>query len=99
MDRRLLPPLLRSGSAVLAVVVATATRRALDPLLGDLSPFATLFFGPLLVAGYAGRGPALLATGIGAVAPARFLLPPRDGLAVEGFEDRAGLVFYLAVVT
>ena len=89
--------LLRYGGAALAVLLATAARLALDPILGDLFPFATLFLAVLVVAGYAGRGPALLATGLGAAASARFLLPPRDGLAVQGFENQAGLVLYLAV--
>ena len=89
--------LLRYGGAALAVLLATAARLALDPILGDLFPFATLFLAVLVVAGYAGRGPALLATGLGAAAAARFLLPPRDSLAVRGFENQAGLVLYLTV--
>src|SRR5258708_2088953 len=43
------------------------------------------------------RGPGLLATFLGALASARFLLPPRNELAVEGAENRAGMVVYLAV--
>jgi hypothetical protein len=69
--------LLRYGGAGFAVLLATAARLALDPVLGDLFPFATLFFAVLLVAGYGGRGPALLATGLGAAVSARLLLPPR----------------------
>ena len=75
--------LLRYGGAALAVLLATAARLALDPILGDLFPFATLFLAVLVVAGYGGLGPALLATGLGAAASARFLLPPRESLAVK----------------
>ena len=60
--------LLRYGGAVVAVFLATLARLALDPALGDLFPFATMFLAVLIVAGYAGRGPALLTTGLGAVA-------------------------------
>ena len=88
---------LRYGSAVIGVALATAARLALDPLLGDLFPFATLFLAVLVVAGYGGRGPALLAIGLGALASARFLLPPRVDFTVQGFENRAGLVLYLVV--
>ena len=89
--------MLRYGSAVIGVALATVARLALDPVLGDLFPFATLFFAVLVVAGYAGRGPALLATVLGALASARFLLPPRDGFAVHGVENQAGLVLYLTI--
>ncbi len=79
------------------MILAVVVRRALDPVLGGLFPFATLFFAVLLVAGYAGRGPALLITVIGAVLSARFLLPPKGSFTVDGFENQAGLVLYLLV--
>src|SRR4051812_20186836 len=84
--------LVRYGIAPIAVILATTSRLVLDPVLGHLFPFAPLSLAILVVAGYAGRGPALLATGLGAATSARFLLPPREGLAVEGFENQAGLV-------
>jgi PAS domain S-box-containing protein len=90
-------PSLRYVLAAAAVLLATVARLALDPLLGESFPFATLFLAILIVAGLGGRGPALLATGLGALASARFLLPPREDLAVRGFENQAGLVLYLAV--
>src|SRR4051794_4513178 len=90
-------PVLRYVVAASAVLRATAARLALDPVLGDLFPFATLFFAVLVVAGYGGRGPALLATGLGAVVSARFLLPPRNSFLLQGAEYRSGLVLYLAV--
>ena len=62
------PALLRYGGTIAAALLATFARLALDPVLGDLFPFATLFFAVLIVAGYGGRGPALLATGLGALA-------------------------------
>ncbi len=91
--------LLRYGGAALAVLLATGARLALDPILGDQLPFATLYFAVLIAAGYGGRGPALLATTLGALASARFLLAPRDGLAVRGFENQAGILLYGAVGT
>ena len=97
MNRDPRTDVLRYGSAVIVVVLATVARLALDPLLGDLFPFATLFFAVLIVAGYGGRGPALMATLLGAIASARFLLPPRDGLAVQGVENQAGMALFLAV--
>src|SRR5262245_46376294 len=97
MNQRTRTVLAEYGVAVVAVVVATGLRLLLDPLLGDKFPFATLFLAVLVAAWWGGYGPALLATALGAVASARFLVPPRDGFAVEGFDDQAGLALYLAV--
>src|SRR5262249_53956822 len=88
---------LRYGTAALAVAMATIVRLALDPVLGDRFPFATLFFAVLVAAGAGGRGPGLFATVLGALAATTFLLTPRGVFAVEGAEDRAGMVVYLAV--
>jgi PAS domain S-box-containing protein len=87
----------RYGVACAGVALATAVRHALDPVLGDLFPFATLFYAVLVIAWYGGSGPALLATALGAVLSVRFLLPPRGEFALEGFENQAGLVLYLGV--
>src|SRR3954454_20745511 len=97
MNRLTRTDVIRYGSAVIGVALATAARLALDPVLGDLFPFATIFLAVLVVAGYGGRGPALLATWLGAFAAARFLLPPRADFTVQGFENRAGLLLYLVV--
>jgi len=85
------------GFAFLGVALATIFRLALDPILGDLFPFATLFLAIVVVAGYGGRGPALLTTLLGAVATTHFLLPPRGSFLIHGAENQAGLVLYLAV--
>ena len=54
--------LLRYGVAAAAVVVATAVKIALDPILGHDSPFL-LFFGAVVLAGwYGGAEPAVFAT-------------------------------------
>jgi PAS domain S-box-containing protein len=88
---------LRYGGAFVAVILAVLVRLALDPVLGERFPFATLFFAVLIVAGYGGRGPALAATAFGALVSARFLLPPRNGFALRGIEEQAGMVLYLAM--
>ena len=79
----------RYAVAVLAVFLATAVRLGLNPLLGSQLPFATLFLAVLVSAWYGGRGPALAATLLGAVASAAFLLPASNRVA--------GLGFYLIV--
>jgi len=88
---------MRYGVAAASVAAAVAARLLLDPLLGDLFPFATVFFAVLVAAWYGGFGPALAATLLGAVASAWLLLPPRGSFAVHGFENQAGLIFYVGV--
>src|SRR5205807_6935580 len=89
--------LLRYGSAVVSIGVATGVRILLDPVLGDQFPYATLFFAVLLTAWYGGFGPALAAVVLGAVSSAYFLLPPRRSFAVQGSDQQVGMVLYLCM--
>jgi K+-sensing histidine kinase KdpD len=89
--RRDRSPLLRYTVALAAVIIATLARRLLDPWLGELFPFAVLFFAVLAVAWYGGFGPAIAASLLGAIASAAFLLPPRGTAAVLGTENQLGL--------
>jgi PAS domain S-box-containing protein len=87
----------RYAVAAGSVVVATAIRLSLDPLVGTQFPFATLFFAVLVSAWFGGFGPALLASGCGTLAAAWLLLPPRFQLVVDDPERLGGLALYLAV--
>jgi PAS domain S-box-containing protein len=89
----------RYGFAVVAVVTAVIARRALDPWLGGSFPIALLFLAVLVVAHQSGRGPALLATALGGLGAATFLMAPFGSPLVAGFENRAGLVLYAFVGT
>src|SRR5438093_7910127 len=88
--------LLRYGSAVVSIGVATGVRILLDPVLGNQFPYATLFFAVLLTAWYGGFGPALAAVVLGAVSSAYFLIHPRGSFAVQGWDQQVGMVLYLA---
>jgi PAS domain S-box-containing protein len=89
----------RYGFAIVIIVVATGARLALDPILGQGFPFFTLFLATLLAAFYGGLGPGLTAMVLGAVLGTRFLVPPRDSFAIDGFENQAGLVLYMLLGT
>ena len=94
-----MPPILdrRYLVAALAVVLATAVRLALDPVLGSEFPFATLFLAVLFSAWYGGRGPAIFATILGATTAVTLLLPSQGTVL---FQDRtmvAGLALYILV--
>ena len=89
--------LARYAVAVAAVALAAVVRLALDPLLGDEFPFTILYLAVLVAAGYGGLGPGLVATAVGGLLAARFLLAPRTSFAIVGFENWAGFCLYLAV--
>ncbi len=88
---------IRYGIAVLSVGGATILRLLLDPFLIDKFPFATMFLAVALVAWYGGFWPGCTATLLGGLASARFLVPPRTSLAIEGFDNQVGMLLYLAV--
>ncbi len=70
------PALLRFAVAVLSVAAATVARWPLHDYLGPSVPFL-LYFPAVIVAGwFGGLGPALLATGLSAVAAQFFLMEP-----------------------
>ena len=85
----------RYGVAALCVVLATGLRLLLDPILGDKIPYPTLMLGVMVASWYGGFGPGAAATVWSAVASVRFLLPPRDSFAVEGWDNQVGLTLFL----
>ena len=54
------PQVVRYGGAVIGVLLATALRLSLDPLINTNLPFTTYFVAVILTAIYFGLGPALL---------------------------------------
>ncbi|GAC1469088.1 MAG: hypothetical protein NVSMB9_12490 [Isosphaeraceae bacterium] len=91
--------LIRYGGAVLAVALATGTRMALAPILGNTFPFALLLLAVLGIAASAGRGPALVATALGALVLARDLGPLGASLDMRLFPQQIAMLLYLAVGT
>ena len=88
---------LRYGTAALGVALATAARLALDPILGDLFPFATLFFAVLVVAGYAGRRPRPAGDRARGLGLGTVPVPASGQLLRPGAENQAGVVLYVTI--
>lgn len=86
----------RYAAAIACVALATLVRVALDPVLGIRFPFATLFFAVVFSAWFGGFGPALLASVIGVLTSAVWLLEPRGALYVDP-QSQFGLALYAAV--
>ncbi len=82
------------GVAVGSVAAAVAARLMLTGLVGDRAPFALLFIAVLVTAWQGGLRPALLATGLGAIASLAFFLPYTFPFGLHG-EALGMLVVYL----
>ena len=83
--------------AILATVLATLARYALDPVVGDTLPFFTFFLSTLFAALVGGLGPGLLATALGGLLGAWLFVEPRGVLVVRDTGGLARLLVFLSV--
>lgn len=88
--------LYRYGISVVAVVMATAIRAALEPVLGREAPYLPFVLAILLVGHFEGMGPAFLATGLSTLSTAWFFLEPQRSL-IASPSARAALVMFVVV--
>ena len=72
----------RFGFAVLAVILATLLRAALDRILGEEVPFIVFYPAVVLCAWFGGLWPGLLSTGLSGLIAWYAFMPPRYSLAV-----------------
>jgi signal transduction histidine kinase/CheY-like chemotaxis protein len=91
--------LVRYGVAVAAVVVATAVKIALDPVLGQDNPFVLLFSAVVVSGWFGGMGPAVTATIASALVAAYYFLPPDFSLRIAAPGDRLRLVTFILEAT
>src|SRR5947209_16802670 len=80
--------------AIAGVSLATATRVALHPLLGDRFPFLAFFIAVVLAAWHGGFGPSILAVGLSWLAIDRFVLEPRGPVPIFGARWQSGFAFF-----
>ena len=81
----------RYAVPVFAVGVALLVRQTLVGLVGELPHYVTFYPAVMLTAIFCGVGPGLLATGIGAVAAAYWIIPPPDSFLPMSLNDAIGL--------
>ena len=84
---------IRCGTAIAAVALATGVGLLLDPLLHDLSPLPLFFFAILLTARYCGLRPALLAVILSLLSTDYFLFAPLGSFRVRGPSEFVELLF------
>lgn len=82
--------------AVLSALFGFTLRLAIDPWLGNQMPYITFLVAVALVGLFAGVGPALLSTGLGAVIAYWYFVSPRHQWGFQGVSDAAGFFSYLA---
>jgi PAS domain S-box-containing protein len=85
----------RYGVALAAVAAGIVLRLVFEPIVHDRLPFLTLA-AVIFAAWYGGRGPVLVAVGIGVVGVAFLALPPVSRFAVARVEYQFGPVLYPA---
>lgn len=88
-------PIAQYSLSFAALAAAVALRWALDPVLGDMLPFVTLFGAVATAVWLGGLGPALAVTLAGYVAVHYLFIAPRGQLVLTAAADTAGLAAYL----
>lgn len=81
--------------AVLTALFGFALRLVIDPWLGDQMPYITFLLAVALAGLFAGLGPALVSTALGAVIAYFCFVPPRYQWGFQGVSDAAGFFSYL----
>ena len=76
------------------MLLATALRLSLDPLVNTNLPFTTYFVAVILTAIYFGLGPALLSMMLGAVFGAFFFVEPRHSFTFASSSDALRLLSF-----
>jgi PAS domain S-box-containing protein len=87
----------RYAFAALSALAATGVRYSIKPLVGDHAPYLPFLLAVVLAAWLWGRGPALVATILSALAENYFFLEPRYSLAVAKPTDAGSLIEFVIV--
>src|SRR5438876_1075107 len=74
---------LHYGLTALLIIAATVVRLWLAPELGDRKPFFTFLPCVVLVAWYAGMGPAMFAVVLSTIAATYYFIPPDNSMLIH----------------
>ncbi|HWR15276.1 MAG TPA: ATP-binding protein [Terriglobales bacterium] len=84
--------------AIISVLFALLLRLAVDPWLGDQSPYLLFVIAVAITGLYAGVRPALVAGALGTVVAYFCFVPPRSEWGFAGVSDAVGFGVYVFVV-
>ncbi|MBE7941231.1 MULTISPECIES: ATP-binding protein [Ramlibacter] len=95
LDLRRSTLLVRYGMALAAVLAAMGVRWSLHPVMGAVPPYITLYLAIVVAAVMGGRGPALFATAVGAVAALALANASGEVLDLTRLPEQTRLLIYL----
>ena len=90
-------PTFRYGITITAVLAALVIRSALNPILGANAPYLPFAFAVLLVARFAGRGPALTETALSTFCVGSFFIALHHPVLTIGLAAAIGLTLFAAL--
>lgn len=85
----------RYPTAVVVAVLALYLRHLLTPLLGERSPYHTVWVAIIFSSWYLGIGPSILCTVLSALGVDYFFLAPLHSLVIQDRSERYGLLWFL----
>ena len=86
----------RYAAAFVAVIIAAVIRLWLDPLFGERSPYITYVVAIIIIAWFAGKGPAILTMICGFLSAFYLFASPRGSFQVSGIDAQIGTLWYIA---
>ena len=87
--------LVRYSLSALATIVALLLRFAIDPYMGTLSPFTTLYPAIAFTALYCGIGPSVLCAGLGWLSVDYLFIPPRGSFVLKPLDIFLSLAYLI----
>src|SRR5262245_19315600 len=87
----------RYATALTALIVATAMRQLVDPVLGDRAPYGMYLLAVIFVSWKVGLGPALVTVAGGTLLGRYFFDPPRGSLWIATESNQISLIMSLTV--
>src|SRR5437667_9966623 len=83
--------------ALLATALSLLVRLALHPVLGETTPYITLFPAVAFCAWYGGVGPSILSVIVALIGAQYWLIPPVHSLRIVGTAQAANILVFLLV--
>jgi PAS domain S-box-containing protein len=89
--------LIRYGAAIAVVLLATAVRLVLDPVLGERFPAITYMVALVFAGWFGGFGPSVAALLLSSLLLPLVVLEPRGSLSISNPQARAGYAIYVVL--
>jgi K+-sensing histidine kinase KdpD len=93
----------RYSLSLIAIVIVLVVRKLIDPVLGDYTPYITLYPTMVFLAMYLGVGPSVVAATLGALGATCWFVEPRgsfhiDDLCIRGVDTLSFFVVSVCII-